>query len=222
MKKIFLTVLSTLFLTTSAFAVSIGLSGTALYYDASGTETTKSSAQKNNKSADGVAPIPSFFIETEVDGGGIIGLDIVPFGAKVADFNNARTDTDTDDASDTAGNNKGDVNFKNHVTLYMEMPIDTALNGSFLKVGISTVTIETDESVATGSTYGDENVMGLMLGVGKKTDFDNGAFMKFEGQVSRYQGATFTGSADTDSVKNEIVLDDFTTAGIKISVGKSF
>ena len=46
--------------------------------------------------------------------------------------------------------------------------------------------------------------------------------MKFEGQVSMYQGATFESTADSDSVKNEIVLDDFTTAGIKISVGKSF
>ena len=46
--------------------------------------------------------------------------------------------------------------------------------------------------------------------------------MKFEGQVSRFQGATFKGSTDADSVNNEIVLDDFTTAGIKISVGKSF
>ena len=223
MKKIVLTALSVMFLTTSAYAVSVGLSGTALYYDASGTETTKSSGEENNKSDSGVAPIPSFFIETDLATGGIVGLDFVPLSANVADFDNARTDTDTDDASDTAGNNKGDVNFKNLVTLYVEQPMDIGgVEGSFVKYGISRVTIETDETVATGSTYGDENVMGLMVGVGQKRDLANGSFMKVEAQVSRFQGATFEGSADSDSVKNSIELDDFTTAGIKVSVGKSF
>ncbi len=222
MKRIILTVLSTLFLTTSAFAVSIGLSGTALYYDASGTETTKSSNQKNEKSENGVVPMPSLFIENELDTGIVVGIDFVPASAKAADFDNARTDTDTDDASDTAGNNKGDVNFKNLVTLYVEKPLDMAFDGAYVKVGLSRVTIETDETVATGSTYNDEDVTGLTLGFGKKTDLASGAFMKFEGQVSRFQGATFKGSTDADSVNNEIVLDDFTTAGIKISVGKSF
>ena len=34
--------------------------------------------------------------------------------------------------------------------------------------------------------------------------------------------ATFNGSADSDSVKNKIELDDFNTVGLKISYGKSF
>ena len=207
MKKVILAVISMMFITSSAFAASIGISGTALYFDASGTETTKSSSQKNDKSEDGVVPIPSFFIETEAAGGSIIGLDIVPFSAKAADFDNARTDTDTDDASDSAGNNKGDVNFKNHVTLYVEKPLDTAINGSFIKFGVSRVTIETDETVATGSTYGDESTMGVMIGFGTRKDLANGAFMKLEGQVSCYRGATFDGSADSDSVKNKIELE---------------
>ena len=222
MKKIVLTVLGMMFIASSAYAVSIGLSGTALYYDASGTETTKSSNQKNEKSDNGLAPIPSFFIENELDTGVIVGIDVIPYGAKVADFDNARTDTDTDDSSDTAGNNKGDVNFKNHITLYVERPVDAAMDGAFMKFGLSRVTIETDESVATGSTYGDEDVMGLMIGFGKKTDMGDGAFMKVEGQISRYEGATFNGSADSDSVKNKIELDDFNTVGLKISYGKSF
>ena len=47
MKKVLLSILGVMFLTSSAFAVSMGVSGQALYYDASGTETTKSSSQKN-------------------------------------------------------------------------------------------------------------------------------------------------------------------------------
>ena len=219
MKKIILSVLATIALTGAAFAqnYSMGLTATALYYDASGTETTKSSNQKNNKSDSGVAPLPSFFIETSLDTGATVGLDIIPFGAKVADGSMT-----SDDDAETSGTNSVDVNFKNHVTLYVEAPVDTQLDGSYVKFGISHVTIETDESMSTGSTYGDESVQGLTLGFGVKGDLDSGAFYKVEGAVSHYQGATFNGSNDSDSVKNVIELDDFQTAGLRLSVGKEF
>ena len=220
MKKIITICITSLLLMVNSNAeISMGISATALYYDASGEETVKSSGTKNSKSDTGIAPIPSFFIERELDTGVTVGLDVVPYGAKVADFSNARTDTDTDDASDTAGNNKGDVNFKNLVTLYASKDL---ANGMYAKFGVSRVTVETDETVATGSTYGDEDIMGITLGLGTERDLNNGAFMRIEGQVSAFQGATFNGSADSDSVKNTIELDDFTTAGIKFSIGKSF
>lgn len=222
MKKTILTALGTMFIASSAFAVSIGVSGTAVYYDASGTETTKSSSQKNEKSENGVAPIASIFLEADNNQGGVFGIEVIPYGAKVADFDNARTDTDTDDSSDTSGNNKGDINFKNAITLYVENPIDTAIDGSFIKFGLSSVLIETDESLATGSTYDDERIMGVMVGIGKKTNRSDGTFVKVVGEIARYQGATFDGSNDSDSVKNTIDLDDFTTANIRFSVGKSF
>ena len=220
MKKIVLTALAMMFITSSVYAASMGVSATALYYDASGTETVKSSGTKNEKSDSGLAPIPSFFIETETADGGVIGLDVIPFGANVADASNSRTDTDTDDASDTAGTNEVDVNFKNHITLYMEKPVDM-VDGAFVKFGLNRVTIETDETLATGSTYGDETVLGVTIGIGKRTDTGDGGFTKIEANVSRYQGATFQGSADSDSVRNSIELDPFYTAGIRLSVGKA-
>lgn len=224
MKKLILTVLASIALTGAAFAqnYSIGVTGTALYYDASGTETTKSSAEKNNKSDSGVAPIPSLFIETELDTGATLGLDIIPFSAKVADGSMT-----ADDDAETSGTNKVDVNFKNHVTLYVESPIDTQLDGSYIKFGISSVTIETDETMSTGSTYGDETIQGLTVGFGVKRDMATGGFMKVEGAVSHYQGATFNGSFNGNSAgdsanRNVIDLDDFNTAGLRVSVGKRF
>lgn len=224
MKKLVLTILASLALTGATYAenFAIGLTGTALYYDASGTETTKSSNQKNNKSASGAAPIPSLFIESQLDTGATIGLDIIPFGAKVADGSMT-----ADDDAETSGTNTVDVNFKNHVTLYIETPLDTQLEGSYMKLGISTVTIETDESLSTGSKYGDETVNGLTLGFGVKRDMDSGSFFKVEGAVSHYQGATFNGtfngnSAGDSANRNVIDLDDFQTAGLRFSVGKRF
>ena len=195
MKRIILTVLSTLFLTTSAFAVSIGLSGTALYYDASGTETTKSSNQKNEKSENGVVPMPSLFIENELDTGIVVGIDFVPASAKAADFDNARTDTDTDDASDTAGNNKGDINFSNHVTLYVEKPINDLL---FVKAGVAF--INHDEQVVGGASTS-EKTTNAFFGVGANYELPSGLVLRglYE-QYGKDNGQTDVNGSTSDQI----------------------
>jgi len=224
MKKLLIAAFATMFATaTFAQTVNMGVSGTAFYYDASGTETVKSSGTTNDKSDSGVAPVGSIFIETELPTGAVVGIDYVPYSAEVGSASNARTDTDTDDASDSAGTNTVDVNFKNHVTLYIEAPMTAAFDGAFFKLGVSNVTLETDESMATGSSYGDADIMGVTLGLGKKGDLTNGmGFYKIEGFVSAYEGHEFESTADADSVKNKVKLDDWNAAGIKFSVGKSF
>ena len=224
MKKILISVFAIMFATaTYAQNVSIGVTGMALYYDASGTETVKSSGTTNDKSDSGIAPIPSLFIETELDTGAVVGLDIIPYSAKVGDASNSRTDCDTDDGSDTACTNKVDVNFKNHITLYVEGPIPSAIDGMYFKLGVSNVTLETDESLDTGSTYGDADIMGVTVGVGRKAALPTGdGFYKIEGFYSAYEGHEFTGSQDTDSVSNKIKLDDWNAAGLRFSVGKTF
>ena len=219
MKRIILTVLSTLFLTTSAFAVSIGLSGTALYYDASGTETTKSSNQKNEKSENGVVPMPSLFIENELDTGIVVGIDFVPASAKAADFDNARTDTDTDDASDTAGDNKVSAELTSHTTLYLSKSVGGS--GAYFKGGVAFATIDTTENLATGTAYGNEDVTGILVGVGFNRDRDNGTFLRTELTYSDYEEVKFTGSADADGVKN-VIDADIDAIAFRVSLGKAF
>jgi len=223
MKKVLISTLGMLFMTASAFAANVGVSGTALYYSASGTETTKSSSEKNDKSDSGFAPMASVFVEQELGTGVTVGLDLMPYSAKIGSGS-----MDKDDDAETSGTNKVDVNFKNHVTLYAEVPTNFGgIDGGFIKVGLHRVSVETDDVLSTGSKYGDEDITGFMLGFGKKGDLANGGFFKIEGQVSRYGGATFdaaTGgnAAGDGSVFNKVELDDFTTAGIKFSVGKAF
>ena len=102
MKKILVTLFATFFATaTYAQNYSIGVSGMALYYDASGTETVKSSGETHDKSDTGLAPIPSLFIETELDTGATIGLDIIPYSAKVGDASNS-----TNNASGLSNNTR--------------------------------------------------------------------------------------------------------------------
>ena len=223
MKKILITTLAAVFASVNAIAASLsdfsfGVSGTALYYDASGTETTKSSGEANDKSDDGVAPMVSLFAETETAAGVTVGLELLPYSAKVG--SGAMND---DDDAETSGTNSVDVNFKNHITLYAEYPNDLT-DGGFYKAGIHRVTVETDDNLSTGSKYGDEDLTGFMLGIGKKGDTANGGFYKIAAEVSYYGSETFEaatgGNATGDgSVFNKVELDDLYTAGIKFSVG---
>ena len=222
MKKILITTAAIMFASANAFAASLsdlsfGVSGTALYYDASGTETTKSSGQTADESDSGVAPMASIFAETETGAGVVVGLELMPYSAKVGSGA-----MNSDDDAETSGVNSVDVNFKNHVTLYAEYP-NAFTDGGFLKAGVHRVTVETDDSLSTGSKYGDEDLTGIMLGIGKKGDTANG-FYKIAAEVSYYGGETFTaatgGNAVGDgSVANKVELDDLITAGIKFSVG---
>ena len=223
MRKIIITTAAVMFASANAFAASLsdlsfGVSGTAFYYDASGTETTKSSGQTADESDSGVAPMASIFAETETAAGVVVGLELMPYSAKVGSGA-----MNSDDDAETSGVNSVDVNFKNHITLYAEYP-NAFTDGGFFKAGVHRVTVETDDSLSTGSKYGDEDLTGIMLGIGKKGDTANGGFYKIAAEVSYYGGETFNaatgGNATGDSaVFNKVELDDLYTAGIKFSVG---
>ncbi len=218
MKKILTLTAAFMFATANAFAASVGFSGTALYYSADGTETTKSSSEKNSKSDSGVAPMLSIFLEEQLGNGATVGVEVMPYSAKVGSGSMSK-----DDDAETSGTNTVDVNFKNHITLYVEYPHDFT-DGGFFKAGVHTVTVETDDSLSTGSKYGDDDLQGLMIGIGKKGDTGNGGFFKITGELSYYEGGTFNaatgGNAVGDSaVFNKVDLDELITAGVKVSVG---
>ena len=210
MKKIFITIVAFLFVSGSAFA-NVGISLQGLYFDASGTETLKDSSNKTSKDETGLAPIASVFIEGETPGGQTVGLELVPYGAKIGDGGMTQ-----DDDAETSGTNTVDVNFKNMISLYLENPVNTNLDGSFIRAALTHVTLETDENVSTGSKYDDENLQGVTLGFGVKRDMPTGdGFYKIIGEISHFSGATFNSS----NTANVIELDDFQTAAVRVSVG---
>lgn len=220
MKKIFIAFLAVIFTSVSANAEKrIGLSGAYTMFSSDGTETVKSSNQKNSKTHDDEVIVPSIFVEFVNDSGVGFGLDFIPGSAELGSATNSRTDTDTDDASDTAGNNKVGAELTSHTTLYVLAPIRDG--GAYLKAGLAMATIETTETLATGTTYGNEDVHGIMIGAGISRDRDNGAFFRTEVTYTDYEEVTFNGSLDSDSVRNKID-GDVDALAIRFSIGKSF
>ena len=222
MKKITIILTSIMllvFANVNAAEKRIGVSAAFTQFSSDGTETMKSSGTKTNKTHDETVVVPSIFVEVAGDNGIAIGLDFMPVEAELGSATNARTDTDTDDASDTAGNNKVSAELTSHTTLYLSKSVGDS--GAYVKGGVAMATIDTTETLATGSVYGNEDVTGLLIGLGINRDNANGTFFRTELTYTDYDDVSFTGSADANSVSNKIDAD-IDAVAFRISIGKAF
>ena len=209
-----------MFVAASAYSeVRIGASLAFTMFTSDGSEETKSSGEKNNGSVDENVLVPAIFIEKAGSNGIALGIDYTPADSELGSGNNARTDTDTDDASDTAGDNKVSAELTGHMTIYGLVPMGSG--GAYFKGGIARASIDTTESLATGSTYGNADVDGLIVGLGFERETDNGGFLRMEGTYTDYEDVKLRGSLDSDSVRN-IVDADVDAFAFRISVGKAF
>ena len=218
MKKVLTSLLAVLFLTASAYAEKrIGISGALTAFNSDGTETVKSSGETNSGDHVEVVIVPSIFVELVNDNGVGVGIDFLPIEADLGSATNSRADTDTDDSSDTAGDNKVSAELSSHTTVYALVPF----KAGYLKAGLAMATIDTTETLATGTTYGNEDVTGFMIGAGINREGGNGTFFRSELTYTDYEEATFNGSLDSDSVRNKVDAE-IDALALKLSIGKSF
>jgi len=219
MKKILLSLVTLLFLSANAFAgMNIGISGAFTALSSEGTETTKSSEEKNNGSKDEDVVVPSLFVEYVADSGLAIGIDFVPGEAELGDG------TGSDDDAETSGANKASAELSGHTTIYALMPLGSG--GAYFKGGVAIASVDTTETLATGTTYGNEDVDGIMVGVGFQKDGDQGLFIRAEATYTDYDDVRFLGSFNGNSVGDSAVRNtvdaDIDATALRISIGKSF
>ena len=171
MKKTFLSIISALFIASSANAAdfTFGVSAAYTMIDGTGTETTRDSLEKNNGSASNEVAIGSVFVENNF-GSFSLGLDWIPFKADVSNKLKSRTDTSSgaDVASEAdTGTYQAQAELSNHVTLYAIVPF---AGKYFIKAGVAQVDVSTQESLNSGSTYGDDTIYGGQIGLGFGND----------------------------------------------------
>ena len=217
MKK-FITILTSLFIfvTVSAKA-DIGMGITAAYHmlDGDGTETTRDSSEKNTGSHSEEVLVPELFIEAIADNGFTIGVSYIPtreVGSKSRSDTNAAGDTGTYTAK---------AEFKNVAQIYADIPVTSV--GAFpvhFKLGMQHVTLATLESLNSGSTYPDQDLMGLTVGLGTKGDLPYGdnVYYKVEATYTDFE----TYSSNSDGTTNNKVEADLDDTAFKISLGKIF
>ena len=218
MKKLLVSILTSLFVASFANAASIGVTYEFASVDGSGTEyvvqdgaTPNSNTGTSSKDVD----IGSIFIETSTSDWGLrIGAAYVPGGAEFVNKSSTQTNVNsiTEGTESKTQTIKGE--FENHTTLYAEKDLFSLL---YVKAGLTHVDIKSLESIGTGSAYDDDKVFGYVLGLGLRHQFDNGIFFKAEASKNEYDQikvvATNTG--------NYAVGDIDSTSG-SFSIGKNF
>ncbi len=220
MKKIITVLLSFLFISFQAVKADfgMGITGAAHFFDVTGTETTRTSLQKNSGSHDELAVVPELFIEAHTDNGGAIGLSYIPtreMGSK------SRTDS-SDGTGSESGTYKAEAELDNVIQIYADIPTSFSVSGFSLygKVGIQHATITTLESLNSGSTYPDADVLGYTIGIGTKGDlaFGNNMYYKAEATYTDFEEYSASDEAGTGN-KVEADLEDI---ALKFSVGYKF
>ena len=217
MKKITTILLSFLFISFQAAKAEIGIGITGAYhmFEASGTETTRTSAEKNTGSHDEDVLVPEIFVEAVLDNGGAVGVAYIPtreLGKK------SRSDTSTSGDGQDTGTYKAEAELENVIQLYADIP----LLGPMLygKVGIQHATIETLESLNSGSTYPNKDVMGYTIGLGTKGDlpYGNDLYYKVEATYTDFEDY----EAESDSTPANKVVADLEDTAVKASIGYKF
>ena len=200
------------FTSVSYAEMRFGVSGALTHIEASGTETE--GGEKNSASTDNIVVIPSVFAEYAF-GAVTLGLDYIPLKADVSDKTKKRTDTETSvtgtvTTTSTTRNQSAQAELKDHITLYANYNLN---DGFYLKGGVAHVTLNADESLGTGSKYGEEDIVGYVLGFG----VDSGNW-RTEILYTDYEDISLTSSvARTGVTTNNKIDADLDTLALKVS-----
>ena len=207
-----------------AGGLALGVQGSAVYIETSGTETLKTSGTQTKASESAAGAIPGAFIQyTFGDNGFVVGLEKIPGRASLGRQERTTTDAlegnDPNNTSDApSGTQTAKANVQDHISAYVETP-GWGPTGLHVKLGYSKATIETEESLYTGAAYGNEDINGYTVGVGFKNANDNGMLMKVTAEYTDYDNVTFNSTGSDVSTK---IVADPEIYALKLSIGYQF
>jgi len=214
MKKLITSISSLLFVTlVSAKAeMGIGISGAMHLIDGTGSETTRTSNQVNSGSHDEIATVPEVFIEAINDNGLAVGISYIP----TRDMgSNSRSDTNSE--GDT-GTYTAKAELDNVIKLYTDIPAGSIAGyPTYVHFGIQHVTLTTLESLNSGATYPNKDLLGATVGLGTKGDLPFGNNLYYKGEVTYTNFETY--EADGAGNKVSADLEDYAA---RLSIGYKF
>ena len=148
------------------------------------------------------------------------GLERIPDEAEIG----ATSRTDANDSDDTSddGTYTAKAQISDHTSIYFEPTLmANEYFGVYFKGGGTRIKVSSQESLANGansSTYGDENVFGIMYGLGLKGITPWGIGVKLEGVKTEYGTVTLH---STTGNKNVISADP-TQESIRLALFYNF
>jgi len=221
MKKLLAILCFSTFVMGSAQAeYSVGLSGVAGFIDATGKETINGGIKADDAGSEksdelGIGYI-SAFAEYHINDTFRVGVMYVPYALESETTENVRNDNCNHGAACSETTNKVSVDLEDLTTWYVSAHKDMF----FVKAGMINGDLITNDSLATGSKYGDATLEGAFVGVGVDRELDNDFFVRAEASFTKYENIKLnsTGSDNT----NTITVSDMDGSNISLSVGKTF
>ncbi len=221
MKKLLAILCFGVFAMGSAHAeYSVGLSGVAGFIDATGKETINGGIKADDTGSEksdelGIGYI-SAFAEYHLGDNFRVGVSYVPYALESETTENVRNDNCNHGAACSETSNKVSVDLEDLTTWYVSAHKDMF----FIKAGMINGDLITNDSLATGSKYGDATLEGAFVGVGVDRELDNDVFVRAEASFTKYENIKLnsTGSDNT----NTITISDMDGSNLTLSVGKTF
>ena len=192
---------------------SIGISGNSAVYAATGIEENYNEAGTAVDTTSRVTgafneSYVSVFAEMSLNDVISVGLDYVPI----------TIDTPENVSQENEPNeNKVYASFEDLTTIYAK--INVPLGGTYLKVGYSTVNVISNETMNSGSKYGNDRTDALVFGLGYAHEVSNGLAVRAEITGSEFTDVNTSNGATN---KNTIKVEDMIGARGTISIVKSF
>ena len=229
MRKIAITILiflGSFSMASAELGVNIGISGQVGVFHATGldkdTNTVGTETQKDD--ATGVIGYTSFFIEKTLGQYITVGYDYSAETLSSATANNDKCDNDTSAADTvlpaTLGScgvdvsvNKVKLDFSDMTQTYVALNVTPNV---YLKAGITSMDVTTNEVLGTGATYGNFTLDGTIMAVGFSKTFDNSMFVRAEGSYTEFDNHNAT------SGDHKISMSNFEGVSGKLSIGKAF
>lgn len=229
LRNMLIAIIAMFALTTSAQSFEgWGVGGTWSFADfaTSGTNTeNRNGAQENGStSADTDSTsiskdveIGSFFLEYTVAQGSTFGVEYVPGEGEIGAKSRTDTQSDSNEATDNSGTYTGKAQISDHYMMYAEPTIMLSETfGAYLKGGVARVTVESLESGDGSSTYGNQDVYGVALGVGAKM-YTGQWYWKLDYLETDYGEVSIASSTGESTITAEPESDS-----VKLSLGFNF
>ena len=223
---------------TVSFAGSFGVGATFSQSEinASGTENRENlGTDLNTSSVSNDVLIGSLYAEYSTDSfsftsegnGLVLGFEMTPGSADVSDQLKTRTDTSTaaakaaTTANDLGGTYSANAAVDGYTNTYVEVPVYGML---YVKAGLSSLDVTTNETTANGSSYGDVSIDGENYGVGLKGKFGGNLIWKafYEETDFDQLKLTSTGNSTTGISAANVVTADLDVKEYGLSVGYQF
>lgn len=200
----------------SASAINVGISTTAYQFSGDGTEKVSDGGATNTNtgSQDNDVTVGSIFVESEMDNGWTLGIEYIPVGAEFVSSSKTQTNITSAASATESKTQKVEGELDNHTTLYIDTP---TYMGVYLSAGVMSIHVSSNESIGTGSTYGDTTIFGTKLGIGYKADVTDSMYIKIEAAYSDYE----TIELSATNTNNKVTGDLDATSG-KLSIGYRF